>query len=111
LLPAFDAYALPSRSEALGISIIEASAAAIPIVAASVGGVPEVVLDGETGILVPPQEPAALAEALTRMYSDDALANRLGQNARQRYLSCFTVDQMVQSTLNVYRKSLGQSFV
>src|SRR5690606_35221824 len=51
LLPAFDAYALSSRREALGLSIVEASAASLPIVATAVGGVPEVILDGQTGLL------------------------------------------------------------
>jgi glycosyltransferase involved in cell wall biosynthesis len=109
LLPAFDAFAFPSRREALGLSIIEASAASLPIVATSVGGIPEVIINEKTGLLVPPEQPLALAEALVRLQTDAALSKRLGQNARERYLSHFTVDEMVQSTVDVYRRCLGEN--
>ena len=105
LLPAFDAYALSSRREALGLSIVEASAACLPIVATAVGGVPEVVVDGQTGLLVPTNQALALAQALIRLCDEPALA----QHARERYLAQFTVNGMVQSTLDVYRHCLSQA--
>src|SRR5690606_27280960 len=101
------AYALSSRREALGLSIIEASAASLPIVATSVGGVPEVVVHGQTGILVPQEQPVALTRGLMELYKHPELACRLGKAARARYLDKFTVNGMVQSTLNVYSRCLA----
>lgn len=108
MLPAFDAYALPSRKEALGLSIIVASAASLPIVASQTGGIPEVIVAEQTGLIVPPEDPVALAKALMRFQTDTALSKRLGEKARERYLSRFTVDKMAQSTMNVYRQCLAQ---
>src|SRR5690606_31602406 len=67
ILPAFDAYALSSRREALGLSVIEAFAAGLPVIATAVGGVPEIVVPDQTGWLVPPENPVALADAIVRL--------------------------------------------
>ncbi|AKJ30625.1 glycosyltransferase family 4 protein [Caldimonas brevitalea] len=98
LLAGFDAYLSASRREAFGMSLAEAGAAGLPIVATAVGGVPEVVQDGSTGLLVPNEDVPALAAALDRLQDDPALAARLGQAAREQYLARFTVEQMVQAT-------------
>jgi len=103
LLRAFDAYIAGSRREALGLSLIEAAAAGLPIVAPAVGGIPEVVADRETGLLVAAGDPAALAAAVDALATDPALTARLGGNARQRYLDHFTDTQMVRRTAAIYQ--------
>jgi len=82
VLAACDLVVQPSVSEALGSSILEAMAAAKPIVASSVGGIPELIQDGERGLLVPPRDPPALAGAIQRLLNERGLAERLGQAAR-----------------------------
>ncbi|CCN21003.1 glycosyltransferase family 4 protein [Bordetella bronchiseptica] len=79
VLAAFDVFALPTRSEALGLAMVEAAAAGLPVVAGNVGGVPEVVRHGATGLLVPPSDPAALAQALERLLVDPALRRAMGR--------------------------------
>ena len=81
---------------------IEAMAAGLPVVATAVGGTPEVVIDGETGILVPPRNPEALANALTKLLLDSRLCHRMGQAGRQRALDHFNLFQTVQQTQTLY---------
>jgi glycosyltransferase involved in cell wall biosynthesis len=77
-------FALPSRSEGLGIALLEAMAAGLPCVAADVGGIPEVISDSTVGTLVPPNDSEALAHALLEILKDRKRASRLAHNARQR---------------------------
>lgn len=77
-------FCLPSVQEGFGIAFLEAMAAELPVVGCRVAAVPEVVLDGVTGLLVPPRDPGALAEALERLIKDPALTRRLGQEGRRR---------------------------
>ena len=79
-----DLFVLPSLYEGMPLSILEAMGAGLPVIATAVDGTPEVVEDGETGLLVPPADPAALARAVVRLLDDRALAVRLGQNGRAR---------------------------
>ena len=81
--PGFDVLALPSRSEALGIAAIEAMLARLPVVASRVGGTPEVVVDGDTGILVPPDDQEALARAIRSLLAAPALRGRMGESGRE----------------------------
>lgn len=98
-----DVIALPSRwDEPFGRVLIEAASVGKPVVATRVGGVPEVVIDGETGLLVPPDNPAALAHALIRLLDDSCLRSRLGTAARQRVLACFTADRHAAGVQAVY---------
>lgn len=83
ILAASDLVAQPSISEALGNTILEAMAAKKPMVATAVGGIPELIRDGERGLLVPPRDPPALAQAIKRLLSDPALAKRLAGAARE----------------------------
>jgi glycosyltransferase involved in cell wall biosynthesis len=106
LLPAFDAYALSSRREALGLSLVEAFAARLPVVATAVGGVPELVSDRLTGLLVPPDQAPALADAVALLARDPALAGALARAGRERFERDLTVDHMVQATLSVYHRCL-----
>ncbi|HFE51945.1 MAG TPA: glycosyltransferase family 1 protein, partial [Bacteroidetes bacterium] len=89
-----DVLVLPSYWEGFGIVLIEAMAAARPVVATNVSSIPEIVVNGETGLLVPPGQPEALAEALRRVLTDPALARRFGEAGRRRVLDKFTVDRM-----------------
>ncbi len=92
--------------EGMGLSILEAMAAGLPVVASRVGGIPEAVVDGETGILVPPGSPAALARALEAVLGDPALGARMGASGRARAEVRFTLPRMVAETLAVYERVL-----
>src|SRR5216117_2362901 len=82
--------------EGFGISLVEASACGLPVVAGDSGGIPEAVRDGETGLLVPSEEPAAFADAISRLLADAALARRLGDNGRRAVEGHFNWDRVVR---------------
>jgi glycosyltransferase involved in cell wall biosynthesis len=84
VLPAFDVKCLPSRREAFPLAVMEAMAAGLPIVASRTGGVPEMVSDGDEGLLVRPEDHVALAASLRRLLGDSALRARMGAAARRR---------------------------
>lgn len=107
ILPAFDAYALSSRREALPLSLVEAFAARLPVVATTVGGVPEIVLEGQTGLQVPPDDAPALGRALARLHGEAGLAAHLAQAGRQHYEQHLTADAMVAQTLAIYQRCLS----
>ena len=86
-----------AREEAFGRVTLEVMAAGKPLVASAVGGLPDAVVDGETGLLVPPDDPAALAAALRRLAVDRALRERLGAAARARFEAHYTIDHMAAS--------------
>lgn len=81
LLPGFDVFTLPSQTEGLSIALLEACASSLPIVATQVGGNPEIIHDGETGLLIPANDVAALGDALDRLLSNPAYRQQLGQQA------------------------------
>jgi L-malate glycosyltransferase len=99
LLPAFSVFCLSSRLEGLGTSLLDAMAFGLPVVATAAGGIPEAVEDGATGRIVPPRDPAALAQALADVLGDEARRRAYGSAGRRRYLERFTVDHMVDDTL------------
>ncbi len=101
LMPAFSLFCLSSRLEGLGTSLLDAMAFGLPVVATAAGGIPEAVLDGLTGRVVPPHDPAALADALAAVLGDDALRHELGAAGRRRFLERFTAERMVGDTLRV----------
>lgn len=94
---------LPSLSEGLSNSLLEAMTAGVPVIATRVGGNPEIVNDGVTGMLVPPQDPAALASAMRTLLENDELARRFGEVGRRRVLDHFCVDRMVRKTEQHYQ--------
>jgi glycosyltransferase involved in cell wall biosynthesis len=98
---------LPSLSEGLSNTLLESMAAGVPVVATTVGGNPEVVQDGVTGLLVPPQDPAALARAICRLLEDRAMALRFGQAGRQRVTEHFSLEKMVRETESLYLSLLN----
>jgi glycosyltransferase involved in cell wall biosynthesis len=91
LIPAFDIVAVPSHIEPLGNATLEALAAGVPVVGSRVGGIPEMVVDRETGVLTPPRDPAALAQALHGVIADTNLRRRYGAAARSRAESAFNL--------------------
>ena len=101
---AFDVFVMSSVTEGLGTSLLDAMACARPVVATNVGGIPEVVADGETGFLVPPRDAAALATAIVRLLDDRSLRDRMGAAGLARVQSRFTAEHMVNNTLAVYRR-------
>lgn len=107
LLKSFDVFAASSTSEGLGVPVLEAMACGKPVVATAVGGVPEVVANGETGLLVPPRSPDAMATALVRLLRDQATREAFGQAGRARVERLFTLERMVRETLDVYAALAG----
>jgi glycosyltransferase involved in cell wall biosynthesis len=102
LLPSFNVFAFPSRFEGLCLAVIEAQAAGVPVVATPVGGIRETVIDGETGWLVPPRDPDALAERISWVLDNPSEASRVAVEARRRVLERFSVERMVAETLALY---------
>ncbi len=88
-------YVHPSRHEPFGISLIEAMGARKAIVASAVGGIPDIVVDGQTGLLVPPSDPESLAEAILRLIREPEAAQRMGERGRARVEECFTISTVV----------------
>jgi L-malate glycosyltransferase len=104
LLAASDVFALASALEGMPISVIEAMASARPVVATAVGGVPELVVDGETGILLPTRTPEALAGAIGGLLADPERARTLGAAGHCRFEAEFTSARMVARVLDLYRE-------
>ena len=102
LFPAFDVFCLSSHLEGLGTSLLDAMAFGRPVVATAAGGIPEAVVDGVTGRLVPVGDPGALATALLEVIADPARGREMGAAGRRRFLERFTDDRMVENTLRVY---------
>jgi glycosyltransferase involved in cell wall biosynthesis len=96
-------------SELLGLSVLEAMASGTPVVASRVGGLPEVVTDGETGLLSEPGDVAGLHDRLATVLGDSRLARRLGENARAAVLERFTWDHCARRCLTAYREVLSSS--
>jgi glycosyltransferase involved in cell wall biosynthesis len=107
LLPAADVYASSSISEGVSITILEAMATGIPIVATAVGGTPEILPDGTGGILVPSRDPARMGAAIVSLAEDDHRRGALAAAARRRLETSFTIDRMVDDYARSYRGLAG----
>jgi glycosyltransferase involved in cell wall biosynthesis len=108
LMHAMDVFVMPSIWEGFGLVLLEAMAAGRPIVASRVATIPEVVLDGETGLLVPAGDPVALAEALAQLAHDPENARALGESGRERLRQQFSIDKMVGDTELLYRELMDE---
>lgn len=104
LIPAFTVFCLSSQLEGLGTSLLDAMAFGRPVVATAAGGIPEAVVDGVTGRLVPPRDAQALAEALIELLADEPRRTEMGRAGRRRFEEQFTAERMVRSTLAVYQE-------
>lgn len=104
LLPALDVVVLASRAEGLGITLLEAMAAGRPTVGARAGGIPEVVVDGETGLLVAPGDAPGFAAAITRLLDEPQLASTMGRNGRARVEARFGLEGMIRSYEAIYEQ-------
>lgn len=107
LLPAFDVYVNCSISEGISVALLEAMDAGLPVVATAVGGTPEIVRAGTDGMLVPPGEPRALADALLNLARDATLRLALATAARSRVRESFSATAMLGSYVDAYRRELG----
>ena len=106
ILPIFDIFVMPSIQEGLGLSVMEAQAAGIPVVASNVGGLPDVVDDGRSGILVTPGQSRALAEKIIFLLQNPSLAQSMAREARMTIQEKFSLDQMVDKTVLFYEENL-----
>jgi glycosyltransferase involved in cell wall biosynthesis len=106
-LKAFDLFVMSSVTEGLGTSLLDAMACARPIVATTAGGIPEIVEDGVTGLLVPPRDAAALAAAIVRALRDPGLRTRIARAGLARVRDRFTVERMVEQTADVYGRVIA----
>ena len=102
---------LPSLREAQGISLLEAMARRVPVVASAVGGIPEVVTHGVDGLLVPPGDPAALADAIVELLRDPDLRRRQGEAGRRTVAERFSIDAQVRRIQAVYDEELARAGV
>lgn len=107
ILSHLDCLVLPTTThEAFGRVIIEAQASGVPVVATRVGGVIDVIDDGITGLLVPPADPQAIADAVIKIHNDAKLAARLAENAYRKVKEKYNLELMVKNTLHVYEEAL-----
>jgi glycosyltransferase involved in cell wall biosynthesis len=106
LMKSFDIFAMSSVTEGLGSVILEAMACRRAVVASRAGGIPEAVVGGETGLLVPPADDSALAAGIVKLLKDAPLRERLGAAGRARVDAEFSVAKMVEDTLRVYNSQL-----
>ncbi len=104
LLPLFDIFVMPSIQEGLGLAVMEAQAAGLPVIASNVGGLPSIVKHQQTGLLVPPRDSEALADAILWFLDNKEEAKRIGSQAKAFIQEEFPVIRMVEKTMGVYEK-------
>ncbi len=107
LMAAFDVFLLPSLHEGFGLVLLEAMSRRVPIIASKVGAIPEIVVDGETGILVQPRDAGGLAAAMTVLLKDRALRKYMGLLGAARLEERFSVERMISGTIAVYENVLN----
>ncbi|MCG5509918.1 glycosyltransferase family 4 protein [Ectothiorhodospira lacustris] len=103
ILPCLDLVVHPADMEGLGVSLLQAAAAGVPLVGTRVGGVPEIIGDDEAGVLVPPGDAPALSRAVIDLLGDRSALRRLGEAGRRRVAARFSVEAMVAGNLAVYQ--------
>ncbi len=104
ILASLDLFVLSSYLEGMGSSILDAMASRLPVVATRTGGIPEVVVNGRTGLLVPPRSPTALAKAILKIYEDRELGNRLGQKGYEVVHQKFSAEAMAAKVIDEYER-------
>jgi starch synthase len=106
IFPGADAFVMPTIAEGFGFTNVEAMSFGLPVISSRVGPVPEVIADRRTGLLVPAQDPAALADAMSRLLADTAAARRLGAAGRKEFLATFTLERFHSRLGGIYRSAL-----
>ncbi len=109
LLTAADVFVLPSHEEGMSLSLLEAMAAGLPVVATDIAGNRNLIDNEKHGILVPPGEPSQLADAISRTFDDSEMALRLGRQARDRVASEFSLEIMIQRHLDLFKQLLAET--
>ncbi len=104
LLSVMDVFVMPSRQEGLGLSIMEAQAVGVPVIASNVGGIPSLIEHGKTGILIEPESPSVLARDLMGLLGDEKRLREMGNAGREFALQHYGADTMVDKTLSLYRR-------
>jgi glycosyltransferase involved in cell wall biosynthesis len=110
VMASFDLFAFPSHAESFGIVLIEAMAMERPVVSSNCDGVLDIMVNGETGLMVPPRNAPALADALAKLLEDPALRARMGAAARHRVITLFDQQRQVDRLEEIYRSVLNSSF-
>ncbi len=108
LVKSLDVFVVSSLAEGLGTAVLDAMACRRAVVATRAGGIPEIIVDGETGLLVPTHDEVALADAIVRLLGDAPLRTRLAKAGRARVVAEFSVDRLIEHTLDAYRRFLGR---
>jgi glycosyltransferase involved in cell wall biosynthesis len=103
ILPCLHMVVHPARMEGLGVSLLQAAAAGLPIVATPAGGIPEIVKNGENGILAPIDAPEQLAEAVIQLMADESLAKKFGSAGKSRAKQLFSIPKMVNEYSMLYQ--------
>jgi glycosyltransferase involved in cell wall biosynthesis len=104
LLSILDVFVLPSLNEGLPMALLEAQGARIPVVATCVGAIPDVLEDRVTGILIPPKDPQAIAEAIIMILSDEKFASGIAQKGFERVRDNFSSEKMGDKYLSIYKE-------
>ena len=105
-LHSFDVFVVPSLSESFGVSAIEASACSIPVIASNIGGLPEVVINGKTGYLVPPGDAESIAEKIIKLIEEPSLRQRLGKGGRKYVLENYEWNSCAKKMEEIYERIL-----
>ncbi|MDP3902077.1 MAG: glycosyltransferase family 4 protein, partial [bacterium] len=105
----FDIFALPSIKEGLPYVILEAGLAGLPVVASNIGGIPEIIEDGKSGLLTPPKNSEALTEAIKRLIDDKNLRDTLAANLHEKIKTEFSVEKMLNATMTTYEIQTGRA--
>jgi glycosyltransferase involved in cell wall biosynthesis len=108
-LKAFDIFLLPSITEGLALVLLEAGLAGLPVVASRVGGIPEVIENGRTGILVPARDGEAIADAVRTLVADHPLAERFSKTLRERVVTNFSINRVLSETTSLYTGIRGDT--
>ena len=108
-LALMDVFVMPTVYESFGVAALEAQSMEVPVVASNVGGIPEAVSDGSTGILVEPKNPKAIADAVIRLLSDDALREKMGKNGREFVLKNYNWAPNMEEREKLYRELVEKS--
>ncbi len=109
--PMLDVLVMPSRKETFGLVLIEAMSFGLPVIATDAGGVPEIVIDGQTGILVLPENAAAFTEAMQRLFEDNELQREMGNRGRERVVRRYKLDDHMARLVEIFQQAIGESNV